>query len=78
MACHIRSAAINLGGIFTRKAAPAVAPLAAVSINNNLTTRDSAIPHGASHHKPTGRIDKIFGISIDQILRNNLFNDLFD
>ena len=53
-----------------------VRSIAAVGIDNDLSTRNTGIAHRAADHKLSGRIDVIFGVVVDHIRRNDGLNDV--
>ncbi|SAX20329.1 Uncharacterised protein [Klebsiella pneumoniae] len=68
---------VNFRWIFTRERAAAVASHAAVGINDDLTTGQTAVAHRAANNETAGRVDEEFGGRVEPFGRQNRLDDLF-
>ena len=74
----ISRAAVNLGRILARKGAAAMARIAAIGIDNDLSASQAAVTLWAADDKPTGRIDEIPGFPVQKFCGNHRLDHLFD
>ena len=49
---------------------------ATVGVNDDLTTCEPSVPHRTAYHEPSSGIDVVFGVCIEQMLRNCGLDDL--
>ncbi|SAU32205.1 Uncharacterised protein [Klebsiella pneumoniae] len=68
---------VNFRWIFTGERAAAVASHAAVGINDDLTTGQTAVAHRAANNETAGRVDEEFGGRVEPFGRQNRLDDLF-
>ena len=60
-----------------RKSSAAVTCISTIGINDDLTTGQTCISVWSADYETSGRIDKEFGISIDQLLWKDRIKDIF-
>ena len=66
VAGHIGSAAVHLAGILSAESTAAVATHTAVGVDDDLSTGEPAVTHGAPNDKSARGVDVVFGVSIYQ------------
>ena len=69
VAGHVGRAAVDLGGILAAERAAAVAAPAAVGVDDDLASGQSAIAVRAADHEPAGGIDVVLDFAVDQLAR---------
>ena len=62
--CHVRRAAVYLGGVFTGERAAAVGAHAAVGVYDNFSTRKAGIAFRSANFKSARGVDEIFGVFV--------------
>ena len=55
-----------------------MAALPTVGVHDDLAAGQAAVAHGTAHDEFAGGVDEVFGIAVDHLAGNNLFNDVLD
>src|SRR6185437_6165713 len=76
IARHVGCRAIHLGRILAAKGAATVTAHAAVGIDDDLASGEATVAHRAADDKPTGRVDVVLRILVEQVCRQNGLNDV--
>src|SRR5690606_21564727 len=74
----VRGAAIDLGRILAGEGAAAVAAHAAVGVDDDLASGESAIAHGAADDEAAGGVDEITGLAVEQVGGDHRLHALLD
>src|SRR4051812_33361994 len=75
---HVSSAAIDLRRILTAERATTVTAHAAVGIDDDLAAGQAGIALRTADDETTGRVDEKFSLIIEQVRRQDLFDDFSD
>src|ERR1700704_2458945 len=74
-ASHISGRAIHFARVFPGESAAAVASHSAVSIDNDLATRNPGIAFRPAHYEASGRIDQVSCLSVEPFGRHHIFDE---
>lgn len=75
---HVCGGAVDFAGVFSGESAATVASHAAVSIDDDLASCESAIAHGAADNKASCGVDVIEDLGGEQVGGDDFFDDFFD
>ena len=74
---HVSRRAIDLGRIFSTECSAAMTAHAAVSVDDNLASRQAGIAHRSADDEASGRIDVVLGVLVKKMRGNHRLNDVF-
>ena len=75
---HIGGGTVDLARVLAGEGTAAMAPHAAVGIDDDLAPGQAAIAHRAADDKTPGGVDEVAGLGIEEMGRDDLAHDLFD
>src|SRR5882762_2674620 len=76
IARHVGGRTVHLGRILAAERAAAVTSHATVRVHDDLASGETGIAHGAANDEPSGGIDVVLGVLIEQVGRNNGLDDV--
>src|SRR5205823_6490964 len=78
VARHVARRAVDLRGILPRERAAAVTSAAAVGVDDDLAAREPRVALWSADDEAAGRVDVKDGVFVDELGRNDRFDDLVD
>ena len=78
ISCRIAGASVNLCCVLAGECAAAVSCVAAVCINDDLSSRQTAVAVGSADNESSRRVYIYLCVCVNQVLRNYGINNLFD
>src|ERR1051325_5628198 len=76
VARHVSRGTIDLRRIFSGEGAAAMRRVAAVSVDDDLSSRDARVTLWSTSHETSGRIDVILRVFVEQLARDGVLDDL--
>ena len=69
--------AVYFRRVLAREGTSAVASAAAIGVDNNLSAGQPGVTDGSADNEAAGRVDEVFGVVVEQVSRDDLFDDVF-